>query len=346
MCGIIGYIGKKGIDVESLVKSAQYNSYRGDDGIGILYEKDNKWYTKKQLYKLEELLTGCLDKEKIKKQVRIGSIGTTVEDEEKYNEKQKKFESYAERILDIKSNTIFLHHRKGTYGGKTVKNLHPIKYDKKFYIHNGTAEVHSVKTYLEINTDIVFKSETDTEVLANLYNFLKKTYKNNMKKIYEAMLSMFPDGWGVLIEIALDGTVTVIKDYERNLWLYKRDDDGIILVSEPTPYIKEFDKVIYLEGGIFKIDKNTEGTDYTDISENVLIEVIKSLESDDIDMKKKCDKCSIEKPVISMLGLTGHPFGKSEDICFECMVLEWDKEENDTYETDIQKLLYEKCITC
>ena len=37
MCGIMAYIGNKEVKLKEILESAKFNSYRGDDGIGVLY---------------------------------------------------------------------------------------------------------------------------------------------------------------------------------------------------------------------------------------------------------------------------------------------------------------------
>ena len=202
MCGIVGYIGTKERPIEELLIDAKCNVHRGDDGVGIIYKTKDKLVTQKLLLSLEEITEKTLNEDKVMCTKRIGSIGIPIKDEKKYDKLQKEHESLMDKVLSIKSNFIFVHHRKGTYGGNTVENLHPFLYNGKYYLHNGTASgFQSVKRWFELNQGIVFKSDTDTEVLAVVYNLLKDKLGNKPKEIFTNLSIMFPGGIGVMVEI-------------------------------------------------------------------------------------------------------------------------------------------------
>jgi len=345
MCGIVGYIGKNNIPIRQLVKNAQFNSYRGNDGIGIIHKNDNgKLDVNKFLYELDEVASKTLSKNRTTKVVRVGSFEYSTYDKERYKLEASKFKSDMTSILNKSSELAFLHHRKATYGADTMENLHPIKINNKYYIHNGTAwGMQSIKSYLEVMMGKKFTSETDTEVISVLYNELLKKYKGDTKQIYETFQEMFTSGWGILIEITEDGKVTVIKDSCRDLWLYKTYDKGIIVISEPTPFLNKFDKVIKLGDGIIEINmKTNDGTDYTEWA-NKTYNWWKEADDDKKEIKK-CDICKTEKYSLSTYHCTGHPQENDrDDRCFQCMVLntkkvdvddDWSKQEN-------KKMVYE-----
>ena len=330
MCGIVGYIGKKGVTIRQLVKNALFNSYRGDDGVGILYlNSDNKLKVEKYLYELVEVFDKEIDKTRTSKRERVGSFEFTTFDKDEYDKENSKFKDEMKTLLNTKTNLAFVHHRKATYGDDVIENLHPIEYKGKHYIHNGTAwGMQSVKSYLEVMMGIEFKSETDTEVIAILYNELIKKYKGDKEKVYDTFIEMFPDGWGVLLEIDETGGVIAIKDDCRDLWLYRHDNDGMVLVSEPTPYIKSFDNVFKLGTGIFSVNMKIDGEDYTEMTRKTL-NWWKSADKDNVEVKK-CEICNTEKICLSTYFCEGHPKeNEREDRCFQCFVLNKIKEEKD-----------------
>ena len=327
MCGIVGYIGRKKIALGDLLLNAYYNEYRGNDGIGILYKtKADVITTKKMLYSLEEVNTEKLYENKAIKTIRVGSILMKIPDKEKYAKLQSDFSRDMSRLHKTHSNLAFIHHRKATYGSDEKKNLHPREHNGNYYLHNGTAVgVESVKKYLELFNGNVFTSETDTEVIATLFNLLKDKYGDDYKKVYTEFSDMFGRfNWGVLIEITPEGKVTIIKDDSRNLWLYRKNDDGIILVSEPTPYITDFNHLSLLSAGYYRVNSTTEGIDYTSNAEKVIGWWEDSLQVDNrVKYDTKCEICDTKKTILSSLHCDKDyiDFTVSKDMCMECMIL-------------------------
>lgn len=76
-------------------------------------------------------------------------------------------------INNIESFTAFGHTRWATHGAKNKDNSHPHKsYNNKIIlVHNGIIENYlELKNFL-ISKNYLFKSETDTEVIANLIEY-------------------------------------------------------------------------------------------------------------------------------------------------------------------------------
>jgi len=344
MCGIVGYIGKEPKDIKELLVNAKFNIHRGDSGVGIIYKKNKELRIHKLLRKIDEIYTTTLDKDNTSKVVRVGSFEMTAIDDEKYEKEQASFEKSMKQLLNTETKFAFLHHRKATYGADEIKNLHPMKYNDNYYIHNGTAGTSSVKGYLELHTKIEFDSETDTEVLAVVYNHLKEHFKGDEEKIYEQLSHWFPDGWGILIEITKSGKVTIIKDYTRDIWMYKLKDGGIMLCSEPTPYISKWKSLILVSDGINIVNSKMDGDDYTDMARKARRWWVKAINTgNQIDANHKCDVCKTEnKFTLSTIYCDGHTFsGTRDDICFECMVLNDNIDDEDSENSIVaKKLIY------
>ena len=98
MCGIVGYIGQgKKMNVGQLLLNAHFNSYRGNDGIGIIYKKGKKMIVERYLIDIEEAVTKKLDEEKTTTIEHIGSVGIKVVDTDKYDKEQIEFKKQMEK---------------------------------------------------------------------------------------------------------------------------------------------------------------------------------------------------------------------------------------------------------
>lgn len=139
MCGIIGYIGEKN-PIEILINGLKCLEYRGYDSAGIALKEKNQIEV-------------------------IKSVGKIVKLEEKI--KNKEF---------LPSHLGIAHTRWATHGKPTENNAHPHTVGNVTLVHNGIIEnADELREKLQAE-NIVFKSETDTEVITALIN---KYYENS-----------------------------------------------------------------------------------------------------------------------------------------------------------------------
>ena len=153
MCGIIGYSGSNANAVEVLLEGLEKVEYRGYDSAGIAFVTDRGIQIEKKSGKLENL-----------------------------KNHMKNFE--------ILSCTGIGHTRWATHGVPTDRNAHPHYSESKdvALIHNGIIE-----NYAEIKKELLeqgvkFSSDTDTEVVAQLFSKLYdgdlySTLKKVLKRI-------------------------------------------------------------------------------------------------------------------------------------------------------------------
>lgn len=134
MCGIVGYIGfREPKDV--LVEGLKTLEYRGYDSAGIALKND----TSVQV---------------IKEVGRISSL------EEKINK---------EKLID--SHIGIAHTRWATHGGVTDVNAHPHTIGRVTLVHNGIIE-NAMELKKKLSGEgVLFKTETDTEVLTALIDY-------------------------------------------------------------------------------------------------------------------------------------------------------------------------------
>ena len=136
MCGIVGYIGNNAI--KNTIAGLKNLEYRGYDSSGIAYIKNNKVIIKKEVGRIDNLLTN-LD-------------------------------------YDNSVNIAIAHTRWATHGEANKTNAHPHKVGKITLVHNGIIE--NYEKLKENLTDYNFISNTDTEVIAALIDKLYNKYND------------------------------------------------------------------------------------------------------------------------------------------------------------------------
>lgn len=214
MCGIVGYIGnRKTCDI--LVKGLERLEYRGYDSAGIA------------------LVNGQLDIEKGKGKV----------------ESLKK---------KIKSNALagtagIGHTRWATHGEPNDKNSHPhISGSEKIaLVHNGIIEnYNSLKKELK-SKGREFKTETDTEVLAQL---IEEIYENrsgeneSFEKAVRLALKQIEGTYGLAI-VNIENPDQIIVARKGSPLLIGVGDEEMFIASDATPIVEHTDKVVYLDDG-------------------------------------------------------------------------------------------------
>ncbi len=217
MCSIIGYYGKE-IAAPILVKGLKRMEYRGYDSVGVATESDNKIELKKGTGKVSEVNS------KVQLEALPGKVGIG-------------------------------HTRWATHGQVTDINAHPhsSNSEKIAIVHNGIIEnFEELKKKLE-NEGFTFKSDTDTEIIANL---LQKNYDstNNVK---EAVLKTVSELKGHYAFVAMfeNGQLAAARFHEPLIIGIGHDD--FFLSSDVLGFIEYTDDAIYMENGTFVVlDKN------------------------------------------------------------------------------------------
>lgn len=208
MCGIVAYVGER-TAYPILIKGLQRLEYRGYDSAGIaLINNGTKVYKCKGKVKdLEDHAKG---------QNITGTIGMG-------------------------------HTRWATHGEPNDKNAHPhISMNGKFtVIHNGIIENYAHLKKELTNRGYTFKSDTDTEVLAN---FIESIYLENQVEAEIAVrlaLSKVVGAYGLVISCTdeADKLIAARKGSPLVIGVGKGE---YFLASDATPIIEYTDKVIYM----------------------------------------------------------------------------------------------------
>lgn len=210
MCGIVGYCGKKNAE-DHIIHGLEILEYRGYDSAGIsVLNEDGKLTTVKRVGKLE-ILKDALTSLHLEGHVGIG------------------------------------HTRWATHGIPSDKNAHPqVSEDGSFsVVHNGIIE-----NFIDLKSKLLakgytFKSDTDTEVVANLFqDYNTGDFLETAVKVAKDLKGAFALG---IISSHYPGELLGLR-YQSPLVLGV-DDQGTILASD-IPAVMDYTKdIISLENG-------------------------------------------------------------------------------------------------
>ena len=210
MCGIIGYIGQKNAQ-EIIINGLKRLEYRGYDSVGIATFNKDKISSIKCAGKVLDLEKE-IDADKL-----VGTIGIG-------------------------------HTRWATHGQPNKINAHPhISSDKKIYlIHNGVIENYkSLKKFL-INKDVVFQSETDTEVLVQLISYIYKNEKLSFEESVKLALSKAVGAYGIIV-MHEDSPNELIAARKGSPVVIGIGDDEYFVSSDASSIIEHTKNILYLD---------------------------------------------------------------------------------------------------
>jgi glucosamine--fructose-6-phosphate aminotransferase (isomerizing) len=208
MCGIVGYYGSREA-FPIIIKGLKRLEYRGYDSAGIaLINKSTKVYKCKGRVSDLELMT--TDK-------------------------------------DISGKIGMGHTRWATHGEPTNENAHPHQSMNKLFvvIHNGIIENYSsLRKELE-EADYIFKSETDTEVLTNLIEYVYLKTKVSPEEALRIALTKVIGAYGILV-VCTDVPEQIIAARKGSPLVIGKGDGEYFFASDATPIIEYTNSVIYL----------------------------------------------------------------------------------------------------
>jgi len=222
MCGIVGYIGNKQA-YPILLKGLKRLEYRGYDSAGIaLLNGDTKLYKKK------------------------GKVAD--------------LEEYAAQF-DTTGTIGMGHTRWATHGEPNDVNAHPhISQNKKFVlIHNGIIENYTkLREKLE-EEGYTFESETDTEVLVNLIEYIYLKGGISAEEAVQHALSKVIGAYGLVIACK-DEPDQIIAARKSSPIVIGVGENEYYIASDATPIIEYTQSVIYLNNDDVAIIKKNSIT--------------------------------------------------------------------------------------
>ena len=217
MCSIIGYLGDD-TAAPIIVKGLRRMEYRGYDSVGVATESNNQIELKKGVGKVEEVNT------KVHLENLPGKIGIG-------------------------------HTRWATHGKVTDSNAHPHPSNsgKIAIVHNGIIEnFDELKNELQ-KDGYKFKSETDSEVIANL---LQKNFEisNNVKDTIMKTVTDLKGHYSFIVMFE-NGQLAAARFHEP--LIVGVGDNNYFLSSDVLGFIEQTDNAIYIDNGnLVLIDQN------------------------------------------------------------------------------------------
>ncbi len=210
MCGIVGYIGDRPA-YEILIKGLHRLEYRGYDSAGVAMVTDNgKLNIYKTHGKVDDLERFCQSKE-------------------------------------LDGNVGIAHTRWATHGEPNDVNAHPhlSRSGQLALVHNGTIENYNVLKEALQQQGCEFHSETDTEVLVQLIEYIKESNKCTLVEAVREALKEVVGAYAIAV-VDVNEPNTIIGARKSSPLVIGVGKGETFLASDATPIIEYTNQVVYL----------------------------------------------------------------------------------------------------
>ncbi len=242
MCGIVAYIGKKQA-FPIILKGLKRLEYRGYDSAGIALINQDQLKVFKKAGKVSNLEEFMLHQ-------------------------------------DHSGNSGIGHTRWATHGAPTDTNAHPhVSMDGSIaLIHNGIIENYNALKQELIRQGYLFKSETDTEVLVHLVDFISKKEKVWFGEALRLALLNVVGAYAI---------VAISKNFPDQMVAARKSSPLVVgigangdfyLASDATPIVEYTKRVVYLEDEEIAVIKLGEELKIYNISDQEKTPYIQQLE--------------------------------------------------------------------
>ena len=209
MCGIVGYIGKQQA-YPILIKGLQRLEYRGYDSAGIaLIHNENL-----NVYKAK------------------GKVADLV----RFAEQQ-----------DIQGTIGIAHTRWATHGEPNQVNAHPhySQSEELAIIHNGIIENYATLKEGLKEQGYTFNSDTDTEVLIQLIEYIKKLNNADLTTAVQLALNQVVGAYAIAV-IEKGRPDIMVAARKGSPLVVGIGEDEFFLASDATPIVEFTNKVVYV----------------------------------------------------------------------------------------------------
>ena len=222
MCGIVGYIGTKDA-FPILIKGLRRLEYRGYDSAGVaLINESGDLNVYKSKGKVDNLYDYCADKNV------SGTVGIA-------------------------------HTRWATHGEPSSRNAHPHYSESQnlAIIHNGIIENYADIKEKLMAKGVHFRSDTDTEVLVQLIEYVKEHKQVDLLTAVQVALYQVIGAYAIAV-LDKRNPNQIIAARKQSPLVVGIGEDEFFLGSDASPIVEYTDKVVYLEDGNIAVIRRGE----------------------------------------------------------------------------------------
>ena len=239
MCGITGYIGHRDA-YPIVVKGLQRLEYRGYDSAGIMmFDGENV----------------CVSKTKGK----VSDLEAITDNDEKRK----------------KGNIGIGHTRWATHGVPNDINSHPhtSMSGELVIVHNGIIENYDTLKKELVSRGYVFQSDTDTEVLINLIEEVKKQEKCKLGKAVQLALTQVIGAYAIAVFDKTKTNEIIVARLGSPIAIgIGKDNKEFFVASDASPFIEYTKEAVYLEDEEMAIIKLGKGIKVREIKDDSLVD--------------------------------------------------------------------------
>lgn len=242
MCGIVGYVGDSNA-YDILLKGLHRLEYRGYDSAGVaMINNAGNLNVYKTIGKVDNLEAFCRDK-------------------------------------DVAGGTGIAHTRWATHGEPSDCNAHPhFSEDGEIAIvHNGTIENYKVLKDALIQNGCSFKSETDTEVLVQLIEYIKKHNSCSLLDAVREALRQVVGAYAIAV-IDKNNPDTIIAARKSSPLVIGIGDGEMFIGSDATPIVEYTKEVVYLNDNEIAVVSRNQPLKIINLDNNEAKVDVKTLE--------------------------------------------------------------------
>ena len=224
MCGIVGYIGNKQA-LPIILNGLKRLEYRGYDSSGVATYNGSTIVSCKSKGKISKLEKSIAKRKNLNGKLGIG------------------------------------HTRWATHGVPNDINAHPqfSNSNNLCLVHNGIIENYSSIKESLIKKGYEFHSDTDTEVLVNLIEFIKEKENVKLGEAVQIALQQVVGAYAIAVFDNNKPDEIVVAKLGSPLCIGVGEEEHFI-GSDATPFLEFTKKVIYLEDGELAVIRNHKST--------------------------------------------------------------------------------------